>query len=165
MITSIDLELGITAGVYFRVDDEEYNLRDHKDLAQELRSRGFEVGLHTACYAYDDYMKRFAFETEKFSAEAGFKPKSFTLHGLGSHKKMQRIFFQKKIVNTLSDYGYVYSDCHKNLRSYRYVIEDCHLNSDSGERFIYNDFLEPQYFVNYPGVYLVLTHPCYWTNN
>lgn len=161
-LTQINRELGIQAGIYFRVDDQEYSLAKHKRVVASLRDAGFEVGLHTVCYLRDDYLKALELETEKFLHEAGFQPLSFTVHGLGSYRAEVRQRFYLEVGTKLADLGYQFTDCGRHLRTYEYVIEDCHRDERGGQRFIYSDFLRIPHWFRAGGEYLVLTHPCYW---
>jgi hypothetical protein len=138
-------------------------LRDWREAAQTARQQGFEVGLHTVCYVHDDYLRAFRQETEKFSDETGFAPRTFTVHGLGQHRLETRLRFYEEIAARLADFGYSFSDCHHTLRTYDYVIEDCHWDGARQARFIYEDFATPPDWFWKGRHYLLLTHPCYWT--
>jgi hypothetical protein len=162
-IADANLETGTRAGIFFRVDDEEYRMRDHRALAAELYGEGFEVGLHTACYVDDDYLGRLRREAEKFANEVGFAPSTFTVHGLGLFRWEVRQRFYEEIADCLAKFGFAFSDCHPSLRAYDYVIEDCHRDTTTGARFIYEDFERLPLFLRPAHDYLVLTHPCYWS--
>ena len=150
------------AGVYFLVDDDEYHLGDHKAVAQACKDKGFEVGLHTICYAQDDYLKQFKLETEKFADEAGFRPATFTIHGLGDERLNIRKSFIRDMIKRHEEFGYSFSDCHKAFRGYHHVIEDCHMDFAVKKRYIFDDFKAFPSFFKKGQNYLILTHPCYW---
>jgi len=161
-LTAINQTLGIQSGIYFRVDDDEYSLTQHRSTAQALREAGFEVGLHTVCYTEDDYFTELERETKKFAQEVGFQPQSFTVHGLGAYRADVRQRFYQQISNRLEEFGYLFSDCCRDLRRYDYVVEDCHFDSQMEQRFIYDDFISLPKWFRADHDYLVLTHPCYW---
>lgn len=162
MMLDINLKTEMMAAVYFRVDDDEYRLKDLKDVALEYKARGFEMGLHTVCWAEDDYMGQFAMETEKFADELGFRPKSFTVHGAGALRQEERQQFYIEIDKRWDEFDYERTDCHPRFRRYHYVIEDCHLSNPDQNRFIYKDFIEVPTFFQRGKNYIILTHPCYW---
>jgi len=164
VLIDIDYSLAIPSGIYFRVDDEEYRLRDFRDQIRLYKRNGFEIGLHSLCYTKDDYMNEFDRETVRFSNELGFRPRSFTLHGLGDYRSCVRLDFTRIISSKLDEFGYEFTDCDGNSRNYAHVIHDCHLDSINQRRFMREDFE-----LNFPFrrgcCYLVLTHPCYWAAN
>ena len=162
LLLDIDQNLGIPAGVYFRVDDQEYRVSDYRNVIQSLRSLGLEIGLHTLCYLEDDYFSAFRRETGKFYDELGFKPRSFTVHGLGPHRLEVRLRFCEEIALRLDEFGYEFCDCHSLWRRYNYVIEDCHRDVGKEALYIYDDFNEPPSFLGSGENLLILTHPCYW---
>lgn len=162
ILLDIDRKFNFQSGVYFRVDDEEYSLSDHKDEIQTILADGFEVGLHSVCYIEDNYMEAFRRETEKFTREAGFRPKSFTVHGLGQFRLDVRLKFYDEIADRLDEFGYEFSDCCSKLRSYDYVIEDCHWDETKKARYIKSDFFRLSTILDYGKHFLILTHPSYW---
>ena len=162
LLLDIDQDLGIQAGVYFRVDDREYRLSDYRNVIQALRPRGLEIGLHTLCYLEDDYLSAFRRETGKFFDELGFKPRSFTVHGLGPQRLEVRLRFYEEVAPRLGEFGYEFCDCHSLWRKYHYVIEDCHRDEGKEALYIYDDFSEPPSFLGLGDNFLILTHPCYW---
>jgi hypothetical protein len=162
ILLNVDREFGVRAGIYLRADDQEYSLSECRDVLEPYRAVGFEVGLHTVCYTNEDYMGAFMYETDKFVRQMGFKPDSFTVHGLGGYRADARLEFCKNIAGCLQEFGYEFSDCHCSLRSYEYVIEDCHWDDQTSMRFIYDDFWNLPSFFREGHSYLVLTHPCYW---
>ncbi|MBL4755118.1 MAG: hypothetical protein JKY52_16175 [Flavobacteriales bacterium] len=162
LLLDSDLHMDFPAGVYFLVDDDEYRLQDFKQVAQACKEKGFETGLHTICYAQDDYMGQFKLETEKFADEAGFRPTTFTIHGMGEKRLSVRKAFIREMVKNHTKYGYTFSDCHKAFRGYHHVIEDCHMDFSVNNRYIFDDFNEFPSFFRKGKNYLILTHPCYW---
>lgn len=163
LFSKMDKQLKLPSSFYFRVDNIDYSFEHCEDQIKKLHADGFEVGLHTSCYTYEDPTSRFIEETDYFQRITGIKPKSFTLHGLGNVKLSERKTFKKYIANNLTKYGYVFTDCSRKIRKYNYVVEDCHVDGD-GDRFIYND-LEESSYLKKNGTYLFLTHPCYWEND
>jgi hypothetical protein len=162
LLLDIDQDLGIPAGVYFRADDREYRLSDYRNVIQALRSRRLEIGLHTLCYLEDDYLSALGRETGKFYDELGFKPRSFTVHGLGPQRLEARLRFYEEVAPRLGEFGYEFCDCHSLWRRYNYVIEDCHRDEGKEALCIYDDFSEPPSFLGLGENLLILTHPCYW---
>lgn len=156
----IDQSLQIPSGIYFRVDDEEYCVRDFQKMIGHYKVMGFEIGLHTLCYTQDNYLQEFKRETEKFKSELGFSPMSFSVHGLGDFRLEVRMRFYKEIALSFREFGYETGDI-PPLRSYEHMIHDCHLDADN-RRFLYDEFVRlPPFYL--PGKrYLILTHPCYW---
>ena len=160
LLLAIDWDFGAPAGVYFRADDQEYPLSEQKDAIQVYRDSGFEIGLHTVCYTKDDYLAEFRRETEKFSNAVGFRPKSFSVHGLGAFRHRVRMQFYEDISKQLLESCYEFGDI-PQLRSYDHVIHDCHLD-ERENRSLYDDFVKPLSFFRKGKNYLILTHPCYW---
>jgi anaerobic magnesium-protoporphyrin IX monomethyl ester cyclase len=158
-LLAIDREFQVPAGLYFRIDDVEYRLPDYKDWLNVLRQEGFEIGLHTVCYLDDNPLQAFQRETAKFEREVGFRPRSFSVHGLGTFRAEIRMRFYRDISNHLKEFGYVFGDV-PQLRPYEYVIQDCHLDEEK-KIFICDDVKEPFPFRK-GKQYLILTHPCYW---
>ena len=161
-LTAINLELGIPAAVYFRVDAEDYVLSEHAELARELAGAGFEVGLHTSCYAHDRPFDKLRADTLSFRDATGLTPRSFTLHGLGYFNFWYRTWFRYTIRFRLAEFGYEFTDCSRGLRVYRHVVEDCHIDPNSGHRCLKTDVLSAPNLIGITGNLLVLTHPCYW---
>jgi len=159
-LLNIDRSATVCAGVYFRVDDEEYLLRGYREVIRFYRDSGFEVGLHTCCYTKDNVFEEFKRETEKFAEEAGFWPTSFSVHGLGDYRQAARIKFYREIANRLEEFGYKFGDI-PPLRSYDYVVQDCHFD-ENRNFFIYDDFVHLPLFFPKGTTFLILTHPCYW---
>jgi len=158
----IDRSFDVQAGVFFRADDQEYSLLEHREAIQTARRAGFEVGLHTVCYLQDDPLRELKRETEKFAGETGFRPRSFTVHGLGRERIEARLKFYEDIAARSGEFGYEFSDCHSKWRTYDYVIEDCHWDEARKARYIYDDFRQPPSFLDSNKNCLILTHPCYW---
>lgn len=163
VLLDIDRELGVGAGIYLMADSKEYRLAEHRDEIAACRAAGFEVGLHTVCYAHDDYFAAFAAETSAFADALGFQPRSFTVHGLGEYRLDVRSRFRREVRDRLGEFGYAFTDTCPELRAYDYVFEDCHWDAARQARFVYDD-LAGRRFPFMPGrSYLLLTHPCYWT--
>lgn len=158
----IDQKYGIRSGVYFRLDAEDYDFESLSKLIADVDKQGFEVGVHTSCYDYDDPIPQFKRETERFRTVTGIAPRSFTLHGLGRKSHLARLRFRRYMARNLRSFGYAFSDCHVSLRKYRYVVEDCHTQQTDGQRFIYNDFQSCAPMLASNTCMLILTHPCYW---
>ncbi|WP_211099612.1 polysaccharide deacetylase family protein [Azospirillum agricola] len=163
-LLEIDRELGIPAAVYVRVDDEDYPAESCRAMVSRCHEIGLEVGLHTACYTHDDSFAAFSDELDKFTTLFGFSPLSFTMHGLGTKRQLERQDFCAKIIKSMKKYGLRFTDCRPEFRNYDYVIEDCHLEGGgSNQRFLYNDVYRIPKFFRPSRDYLFLTHPCYWT--
>ena len=156
----IDQRLKIEAGIYLRVDDEEYSAGDHRDMLLRYREQEFEIGLHSLCYTKEDYIQEFQRETEKFKSLMGFQPRSFSVHGLGSFRLETRTKFYQEIIHCFHQFGYDTGDI-PTLRTYKHTIHDCHLDAQN-RRFLYDDFLCFPRFSSKRKRYLILTHPCYW---
>jgi hypothetical protein len=153
---------GVASPVYIRTDGTDYDPAGLIAVVAEYRARGIEFGLHSSCYTQDDYLGALHRETDRFEEHFGFRPRSFTVHGLGEYRSAVRERFSSEIVGRLSEFGFGFTDCDARMRSYDYVITDCHPEPGTGRRMIYDDMLHlPRFFQ--PGRdYLVLTHPCYW---
>jgi hypothetical protein len=161
-LLKIDREMGISAGIYFRVDDQEYLFSECRELIEDARQAGFHVGLHTTCYLNDDYMETFRGERAKFTREAGFAPASFNAHGLGEFRLDVRLKFYDEISRRLHEFGYEFSDCCTALRPYDYVAQDCYWDEEKQARYLRNDFFHPENFFRRGSRFLILAHPCYW---
>jgi hypothetical protein len=162
LLLSIDREMSVSAGIYFRVDDQEYRFSECRELIEEARQAGFHVGLHTTCYLKDDYMDAFRGETEKFEREAGFSPASFNAHGLGAYRLEVRLNFYDEVALRMGEFGYEFSDCCPALRAYDYVAQDCYWDEERQARYLQNDFFHPKDYFSRGSRFLILTHPCYW---
>jgi len=159
-IIKIDERLRIESGIYLRIDDEEYSVRDHREMFLQYKEHGFEIGLHSLCYLKENYSQEFQRETDKFKNYMGFQPRSFSVHGVGSFRLETRMKFYQEVIHWLHQMGYETGDI-PTLRSYVHTIHDCHLDNEN-RRFLYDDFL---YFPNLSlrgSRYLIMTHPCYW---
>ena len=165
LLLDVDRELGVPAGIYFRTDEKEYALASHRDEIQVYRAAGLEIGLHTVCYVEDDYLGAFSEETKLFAQALGFRPTSFTVHGLGPYRMDVRLRFCEEICGRLGEFGYVFSDCCPHLRTYEYTIHDSHWNEKEHIRFIYTDFLRLPSLLRRGKNYILLTHPGYWVNS
>lgn len=161
-LLEIDREFHVPSGVYFRVDGTEYDLAEHRQTVGWCRESGFEVGLHTVCYLDDDPLAAFKKETAVFERKVGFRPTSFTLHGLGTLRYGARMQFVREIRGHLEELGYKFTDCLPQYRQYTYILQDCHLRKNNHEVFIFEDFLRFPRFLRRGDVCLILTHPCYW---
>ncbi len=162
MMLDINLAEGVASPVYVRTDGTDYPPGAMADAVAHYRAKGVEFGLHSSCYTEDDYMGAFRRELGRFAECFGFRPTSFTVHGLGTFRAEIRDRFAEEIAGRLSEFGLAFTDCNVRLRQYDYVITDCHLEPATRRRYIYDDVVTlPRFFV--PGRdYLVLTHPCYW---
>ena len=158
-----DLKWGLRPSVYLRVDGEEYCLKDWKGLIEEYHLKGVSFGLHSLCYVNQDYLEVFRNETKKFILETEIVPKSFTLHGLGEYGMENRRQFIEKVKTIALENGYQVTDCSQDFISYDYVIHDSHWDNANQKRFILEDFVRLPKFSK-GRCYLVLTHPCYWSN-
>ena len=152
---------GLPCGIYLRADEEDYPIASARGLSDWARGEGFEVGLHSSCYVEDDFEARFVEETERFADALGFRPSSFTVHGLGSYRSDVRQAFTESAGRDPGRFGYAFSDCDPCQRQYDYVIQDCHLDAE-GRRFIYGDAIAVPPFFSGNRDYLILVHPCYW---
>jgi hypothetical protein len=162
-LLDVDRELGVVAGVYLMADAKAYRLADHRDEIAACRAAGFEVGLHTACYIHDDYFSALEAETRAFADALGFRPRSFTVHGLGEHRMDVRLRFYREVLHRLGEFGYEFTDCCPELRSYAHVLHDCHWDPEKQARFLYNELTGRRFPFERGKSYLLLTHPCYWT--
>lgn len=161
-LLDVDLYYQIESGTYIRADELEYGLSDVSEVANYYRDKGLEVGLHTVCYRKDDYFLELKREISRFEDILGFRPTSFTVHGLGSFRLDIRREFYQRVADKMTDLKMKFTDCNSKYRRYHYVIEDCHFDTKAGKRFIFEDFETlPPFFKNGKD-YLVLTHPCYW---
>lgn len=162
LLLDVDLAEGIAPPVYIRTDGTDYPPEAVADAVAHYRAKGVEFGLHSSCYTEDDYIGAFRREIGRFAECFGFRPASFTVHGLGSFRVEIRDRFAEEIVDRLPEFGLKFTDCNTRLRQYDYVITDCHLEPETRRRYIYDDVVTlPRFFE--PGRdYLVLTHPCYW---
>ncbi len=165
LLLDLDLEYTVQSGVYFRADGIEYSLNNYRDQIERYRQSDLEIGLHTVCYTQDDYMSEFCRETDAFEKALGFRPTSFTVHGLGKYCIDRRLRFYEEIANSLQYYGYTFTDCHLKWRTYDYVAHDSHWNKERENRYLLNDFIDIPlpYKCTRPFNVLFLTHPCYWT--
>jgi hypothetical protein len=161
-VLDVNLAESVPSPVYVRTDGTEYDPADVADTVAAYRMRGVEFGLHSSCYTQDDCFGALRRETDRFAEHFGFRPRSFTVHGLGEYRYAVRERFSLEIVGRLSEFGFVFTDCSARMRNYDYVITDCHLEPDTGRRLIYDDMLHLPRFFQPRRDYLVLTHPCYW---
>lgn len=162
ILLDIDLAEDISSPVYVRTDGTDYRPEAVAAAVAHYRAKGVEFGLHSSCYTEDDYIGALRREIERFAECFGFRPTSFTVHGLGSFRAEIRDRFAEEIVDRLAEFGFVFTDCNIRMRQYHYVISDCHFDAATGRRYICDDMVSlPRFFE--PGRdYLVLTHPCYW---
>ncbi|MDH7499443.1 MAG: hypothetical protein QHH30_03570, partial [candidate division NC10 bacterium] len=164
LLLDVDRELGVPAGVFLRADGREYALEKHRERIGSYRAAGLEIGLHTVCYLEEDYLGALQRETERFSRALGFRPSSFTVHGLGPHRMDARLRFCQEISARLREFGYSFSDCSPHLRAYDYTIHDSHWSQEARSRFIYSDFLHLSPLRGGRN-YILLTHPGYWVES
>jgi hypothetical protein len=162
LLVEANLALGVAAPVYVRTDGIDYDPRAARDVVREAAAAGIEVGLHSSCYLAEDPEAEFRAEGERFADCYDFRPRSFTMHGLGDTRLDQRLAFVESAAGRLAQLGYAFTDAHPSLRRYDYVITDCHPDPVSATRFIYDDFHSLPGFLARGRDYLVLTHPCYW---
>ena len=162
LLIEFDLKSNISSPCFLRVDETEYSMKSARKLVDEFKPKGVEFGLHTICYAHDQYFDFFRDETKKFEDNFGFSPNLFTVHGLGTRRKKIRLEFYEKVVGRLEEFGYSFSDCSHKLRRYDHVIEDCHWSETEGKRYILNDFDHSNKIIAHKTSVLLLTHPCYW---
>ena len=161
LLLEVNKKYNHPATFHFRVDGEEYDIKDHAGKVKYCVENGFNVGLHTQCYIEDDYLEQFRRDTELFISATGISPKIFSVHGLGTYRRSVRKRFYREVGSIMPELGYHFSDCTGVQRTYNYSIEDCHFDSSSRSRYIYDDFENPD-FMRKGQSYLVLTHPCYW---
>jgi len=161
-VLDTDLEYKIYPGVYLRADEEEYNLKSFRNLIWDYKQAGIEIGIHTICYKEEDYFSELERECKVFSDELGFQPISLSVHGLGLFRNDVRQRFYNEMKFRLDQFGLEFADI-PGIRNYDYVIEDCHKFKGESNRFIGHDFNNPFRYFFLSGIFLILTHPCYWT--
>ena len=159
----IDLSYDIPAAYYLRCDEIDYNLEQYKDKILYYKNQGLHFGLHTVCYLQDDFIKEFKRETEYFTDILGFRPTTFTVHGL-KEKRENRIQFGNLIPKKMYQLGYHFTDCNAKFRFYHFVVSDVYYNYEIQRKItnLYEDFKIFSPFMLRGRCYLVLTHPCYW---
>jgi hypothetical protein len=150
----------VPASVYVRTDGADYAPETLAAAMAHYRRQGVEFGLHTSCYTSDDYMAALRGEIERFADCFGFRPATFTVHGLGTFRAETRARFNDEIALRMGEFGF--DPAAAPPTSFGYVIEDCHLEPETRRRFAYDDFFALPRFFEPGGTYLVLTHPCYW---
>lgn len=160
---SILLSMEIRSAIYVRMDRLEYDPIQLRDYLQDLRANGYEIGIHTSCYLYDNYMDVFKEETDAFHHLFGFTPTSFTIHGMGQVRWDVRMAFLSSIKLEMKSLGY--SFCDTLDITYNHVIQDCHGGPDFKNRYIMRDFKLLPLSLKNGEIYLILTHPGYWSRN
>lgn len=160
LLLAADLEQGVRPGVYYRADDAEYRLADQREPAEAALALPSAVGLHTVCYLADHPLDELRREADRFEAALGFRPRTFTVHGLGEVRRAARLRFYDDVAARLAELGFEFADLPRR-RPYDHVIEDCHLDP-AGRRFVRRDFARVPGFFRAGRAYLLLTHPTYW---
>jgi len=160
-LVELNTQHGLPSALFFLVNDRTYELAAYKEKVLAARAAGAEIGLHTECYRIDDFMGEFHRETKRFEEVLGFRPESFTVHGLGKREDIRQQFYDA-LSEDFSSTGYHFTDCISGFRTYDYVIEDCHQGPGAKGRFIYTDFKKLPKFLKPGDNLLILTHPCYW---
>jgi hypothetical protein len=162
LLLDVNRQLGMESAVFVRTDGAEYAPGEARMLVRYCASAGIAVGLHSSCYLAGDVMGTFWQERTRFTQEFGFRPSLLTMHGSGAHRLRERRRFVATVAADQSRYGLRFTDASPGLRRYAHVFEDCHQERRSKARVLRSDFTDPARFVRGWGVYLVLTHPCYW---
>jgi hypothetical protein len=162
-LLDVDRSHHVPAATFLRTDGLDYDPLRAAAVVRRYRGiPGLTFGLHTSCYLHDDFMGAFGRETRKFEEVFGFRPDTFTVHGLGSVRADVRRQFVDTVRRDLGAAGFSFSDCHPDFRHYDYVVEDCHLDVESRTRFVYDDIVAAPGWIARGEVCLLLTHPCYW---
>lgn len=162
LLLDVNRQVGADCAVFVRTDDAEYPPAEARRLVDRCAAAGVAVGLHSSCYLHSDVMRAFENERERFAREFGFLPALLTMHGSGTRRLRERRTFVARVAADLPRYGLRFTDASSRLRRYAHVFEDCHQSTDARARVLLSDFARPGRFVRGWGVYLVLTHPCYW---
>src|SRR5690606_35606760 len=119
-------------------------------------------GLHTRCYVDEDPIASFVREVDIFEQVFGFRPRTFTIHGLGDYRADIRAAFCEELVARRTDFGITFTDCTPALRRYDMIFQDCDIDPQTGQRCMYSDLADFPLLPRGGRDYLVLTHPCYW---
>lgn len=153
-------DAGLPAAAFFLLHGNPYDLASLRPEVEKWRARGVEIGLHTCCYAEDDFLARFREETRLFTEALGFAPRSFTVHGMGKERYDVRVKFYETIATRYAEFGYTSCDV-PAIRNYDHVFTDCH-SGEGGKRCIYDDLVNLPDFISRGRTYTALLHPCYW---
>ncbi|MBN2406723.1 MAG: hypothetical protein JXJ19_03400 [Elusimicrobia bacterium] len=158
-----ELERRMFSSSYIRVDGEKYSPADILEIVRKYAGKGHEFGLHSSCYTHDDCMGRFEWEAGEFLRVFGFRPGSFTQHGMGSRFIERRQEFNGRLDEAKKRTGISMTDCCMSDVLYHFKVTDANYDYKRKARFL------GSYFRSFPYVpysrgkcYLVLTHPGYW---
>lgn len=160
----LDIEAGhnLPSATFIRVDREDYEPEALRTLVAERRKPGIAFGLHTACYLDDDPFATFRKELDVFGDLFGFRPQTFTIHGLGERRVDVRASFCDEVVARRDEFGIAFTDCTPAMRRYDMIFQDCDIDPESRRRCMYSDLAKLPVLPRRGRNYLVLTHPCYW---
>jgi hypothetical protein len=164
-LCSIEYGLGLTSSIYVLVAKEEffeapYDPMSFRAMFDELKSMGFEIGLHSVAWTVEtkDMLKCFSQENEIFERTFGYLPESFTFHGYPFHRK-HRDIKRKVFSQELTAQRYRYE--HLSGKMSDYFLKPSVGVSDSGIPWPKGEN-EVRHF--FPGeIVCILNHPCFWS--
>jgi hypothetical protein len=163
-LLDVDREEGVPAAVFLRMDGEDYHPEEAIKMVEAYKGDNITFGLHTSCYTHENYLAALERERQIFARTLGFEARTFTVHGLGKLHLHRRLAFTAYATAHLYELGFDYSDCTADLRPYHRVFQDCDRAPANGKRAIYSDMTKLPPLLRHGHNYLVLTHPCYWTD-
>jgi hypothetical protein len=157
-LCAAELATGLRSSVHILVDGAFYDPRVLASIARELHGQGFDVGLHTQAWMYENYEHRFLNELQAFERLFGFAPRTFTHHGAWPRTsrdlRRRREFTHRtpQMILGTSIIGYV--------GSFDWVSEDSGVNGAPAP--LRREFFYPDRRCYLGGTALVLTHDNWW---
>lgn len=158
-IAAIEERYNVRSSWYVRVDEYQYSISDGNEIVAELVRRGQHVGLHAAPYIYTDPLKALREAIVTFEERFGFRPPTFTVHGILSTpiiKKRRAAFLQQL---SQSQGGFPFCDSVRH--TYDLAMGDAHFTGRGNTYLARNEWQRILNARRGQSI-LILNHPCYW---
>ncbi|MDR1916262.1 MAG: hypothetical protein LBQ58_06800 [Synergistaceae bacterium] len=81
LLCNTEKKLNIRSSVHVLMDKSCYDATAMKPLLLDLYRDGFDIGLHTVAWMYENYADMFMRESAMFAEILGFSPKTLSIHG------------------------------------------------------------------------------------
>lgn len=157
-LCEVETRLNLVSSVHLLVDDALYRASAVAPMARELRAAGFDVGLHTQAWMYEDYAGAFRADIARFGDVMQFLPSTMTLHGAWPRTPddlVRRRRFLRRLPDLLRETTLVGYD-----NDFDWVSEDSNVRGRPAP--LRESFMHPDRYCYLGGAALILTHDAHW---
>lgn len=162
LFTAAEEKTGVLSSIYVRMDGETYSPGPLKSMMNELKNKGFEIGLHSLAYCAENWREALLAELGQFYDVFGFPAESVNTHGFSSERGIieKRAHFIRTVSETPFTPQFILTE-HNYSTLYHYAIGDANFAMGKKLSYITKDVL------NLPELpprscARIITHTDYW---